>query len=88
MDVDNLANVMRTENGRHLISDILQLTQYGQYGTEGNALKDARYSGNREIGGQIVAFIKSIEATKEQDDGLALLYLMEREAKRRKESGE
>ena len=88
MDVDNLARVMRTEDGRHLIADILQLSQYGQYGTEGNALKDARLSGNREIGGHIVGFIKQIEAAKEQDDGLALLYLMEREKKRREESEE
>jgi len=83
VDIDNLANVMREEKGRHLVADILALCGVGCYGTTGNPINDAYSNGRRAVGEDLMQQIRQIESASESGDGLALEYTMRREMQRR-----
>ena len=85
MDIDALTNVMGTEDGRHVIADILDLCGTSSHYTTGNDRKDAFFNGRRSVGDELRNWVRSIKAKTPSEDGLALEYTMLREHIRRME---
>lgn len=88
MDVENVAWLMSTENGRQFVAELLDLCGAGAYGAFGNYSQDWYTIGRRSVGEDLLRIIRSIPAENTQNDGLALEYAMLREHKRRNETEE
>lgn len=83
MDIDNLANVMRTEPGRRFVAELLLLCGEGCHSTTNNPIADSYTNGRRAVGDDVLHLIRQIDSANESNDGLALEYTMRREQSRR-----
>lgn len=83
MDIDNLANIMRTESGRQLIAELLALCGEGCHAVSGNPVMDAYSNGRRAIADDILHQVRLIESANQLETGLSLEYIMRREQARR-----
>lgn len=88
IDAEDLKRVMELEEGRRFMAGLLSLCKVNGREEAKNALQEAYRSGRRAVGEELCRQIKNIESPDETKDGLALFYLMEREAKRHTESEE
>ncbi|MDD3534514.1 MAG: hypothetical protein PHR27_10885 [Candidatus Cloacimonetes bacterium] len=88
MDIESMANVLRTEGGRHFVSDLLALCGEGCHAPTGNPISDAYTNGRRAIADDLLHLMRRIDSANESGDGLALEYTMRREALRRMREGE
>lgn len=89
MDVDNLAWIMSTGQGRQFVAEVLDLCGAGPLGGAGNFAQDFYSFGRRSVGEDLLRTIRRIEATGgKNSDGLALEYAMLREHQQRKEEEE